>query len=124
MPAYQTMLGELNKFLSPPASEELDPELFAPGRDFTEAADVLGVTRMEGVSGYIEKMPDAIIQSLRAAIYSALARSPRMAVTVAWAPGYDFELNVWEAPGTSETPGGVTILLKSRYPSDAHPVTG
>ena len=123
MPAYQTMLGELNKILGDPR-ERPDGvvEMFAPGREFTEAADALGVTRMEGVGGYIEKMPPSIIESLRAAIYSGLTRN--MAVTVSWAPAYDYEVNVWEAPGTDETAGGITVLLKSRYPKDAHPISG
>ena len=119
MPAFQTMMGELNKHL-----DTIDPELFAPDREFTEAADELGVTRMAGVAPYINTIPVAVAHSMRAAIYSALTREPRMAVTIAWAPGYDFEVDIWEAPGTSETPGGVTILFKSRYPSDAHPISG
>jgi len=28
---------------------------------------------------------------------------------------------MWFAPDTPPTQGGITILLKSRYPTDAHP---
>jgi len=30
-------------------------------------------------------------------------------------------LTIWHSPDTPPTKGGITILMKSRYPSDAHP---
>jgi hypothetical protein len=36
-------------------------------------------------------------------------------VTFAWAPAYDWEITVWDAPC------GVTVLIKSRYPADGVP---
>jgi len=31
---------------------------------------------------------------------------------------------VWQAPDTKTTKGGITVLIKSRYPDDAHPIKG
>jgi hypothetical protein len=31
-------------------------------------------------------------------------------------------MTVWQAPDTKNTKGGITVLLKSRYPSDEHPL--
>jgi hypothetical protein len=53
-------------------------------------------------------------------IRSAVARS--MPITFAWAPGYDYELSVWDVADTADTAGGITVLLRSRYPADPHPL--
>jgi hypothetical protein len=42
-------------------------------------------------------------------------------ITFSWTPGYDFELTIWDAPDTGRTHGGITVLLKSRYPGDTRP---
>lgn len=70
---------------------------------------------------YLKSWPEGLREVLRAAIRSAVHRSPRMPVTIAWAPGYDFEVNVWEAPATADSPGSMTILMRGRYPADRHP---
>ncbi len=47
-----------------------------------------------------------------------------MPVTIAWAPGYDYKLNVWDVSSTDDTLGGLTLLVETRYPDDAHPING
>ena len=64
----------------------------------------------------------AIIIGLRSIIHHALSTTPPTQVTFAWAPGYDFEMTVWQAPDTKTTKGGITVLVKSRYPADTHPL--
>ena len=100
MPAYQAFLGKLNPLLVPGTEGALNPELFAPDQPWTDAADAAGITEGTTVSNIISAIPASVAEAMRAAIYSALTRD--LAVTVAWAPSYDFELNVWEAPGNSE----------------------
>ena len=63
-------------------------------------------------------------EALRAIIYQALSTTPPTQITFAWAAGYDFELSVWQAPDTKTSKGGITVLLKSRYPDDKHPIAG
>ena len=70
---------------------------------------------------YLKSWPEGLREVLRAAIRSAVHRSPRVPVNIAWAPGYDFEINVWEAPATADSPPSMTILMRGRYPADRHP---
>ena len=121
MPFLQTVLTKLNALSAPDLINEIDPELFAPGTRLHEAVDVLGdVPR--GYAEYLQTLPPAISEACRAVIFSALTREPRQPITFAWAPGYDFELQLWDVSDTDQSPGGITLLLKSRYPSDPHPL--
>jgi hypothetical protein len=67
------------------------------------------------VQSYLKKIPGSLSESLRATIYSALTSKPAKPVTFAWAPGYDFELNVWDYGC------GVTVLMRGRYPAERMP---
>ena len=72
---------------------------------------------------YFAHMPGAIHESLRSVIHHALSTNPPTQITFAWAPAYDWELTVWQAPDTRHTKGGITLLIKSRYPDDKHPIS-
>ena len=61
-------------------------------------------------------------EAIRAVIFDALGTKPPTPITFAWAPGYDFEVSIWQAPDTRTSRGGITILIKSRYPDDNHPL--
>jgi hypothetical protein len=52
--------------------------------------------------------------AVKAALASAVQR--QVPVTVAWAPAYDFEVQLWE--GGAADPYGLTVLLRSRNPGD------
>jgi|SwirhisoilCB3_FD_contig_31_10852053_length_447_multi_3_in_0_out_0_1 hypothetical protein len=67
---------------------------------------------------YVRDMPGAIREGIRAVIYQALTATPPRSIVFAWAPAYDYELNVWDAPC------GITLFYKSRYPADARPTAG
>jgi len=67
---------------------------------------------------YARDMPGAIQEGIRAVIYQALTATPPRSIIFAWAPAYDYELNVWDAPC------GITLFYKSRYPADARPTAG
>jgi hypothetical protein len=73
---------------------------------------------------YLNDIPGGMQEAIRATIYYALSTKPATQITFAWAPGYDYELSMWQAPDTKTSRGGITILIKSRYPDDKHPVKG
>ncbi|HVI32285.1 hypothetical protein [Phenylobacterium sp.] len=127
MPMLQTVLGELNVHMGREKIRELAKrkDMFAPGTDpdygfLMEAHPQLISAWQELLKG----MPLGIRTGLRAIIHHALSTSPPTQVTFAWAPNYDYEMTVWQAPDTKTTKGGITVLIKSRYPDDAHPIKG
>jgi hypothetical protein len=65
-------------------------------------------------------------ESLRALVFHNLTEREGgpIGMTFAWAPAYDWELGIWEAAGTPDSRGGITVLLNSRYPRDTIPVEG
>lgn len=126
MPMLQTFVGELNRQFAVDRIQSFAKERqqhFAPGQglDLTFLAQE-GTPLHRAWRSYLTKLPPSISESIRAVIHSALATSPPTQVTFAWAPGYDYELTIWQAPDTKETRGGVTVLIKSRYPADKHPI--
>lgn len=121
MPALQTLLTRLNRFGDAEVLSELDPALFEPGKRLSDAARELGYED-EGLLRYLDQLPVGVHEALRALIQSALTRPARQPITFAWAPGYDYELTIWDVSATPETPGGITVLLRSRYPADTHPL--
>jgi hypothetical protein len=123
MPYAQTLFGSFNARFRSDKLDDVPAELFEPGRSLSDATRELGGDRF-GMAGYIERLPPAIHDAIRAAIHSALSRSPRSAITFAWAPGYDYELGIWDVPATSTSPGGITLLVRTRYPDDRHPLGG
>jgi len=127
MPALQTVLGQLNTAFSRDEIDKLveKKEMFAPGKPL--AAGVVVQSRMalfKQWSDYLNHIPMSMQEAIRSIIYYALSTKPAIQITFAWAAGYDYELTIWHAPDTRATKGGITILIKSRYPDDAHPVSG
>jgi hypothetical protein len=125
MPIFQTVLGELNVHMGKDKINELAKKahLFAP--DAEPDYGFLMESHPKAVSAWQEhlgQMPPGIRLGLRAIIHHALTTTPPTQVTFAWAPGYDYEMTVWQAPDTTTTKGGITVLFKSRYPADAHPL--
>jgi hypothetical protein len=127
MPRMQTTLNALNTRMAHGPIREFSRthrDLFAPGEDFSHAlahsADIPAL--YDAFKEHLANIPGGISEAMRAAIHYALGTNPPTLVTLAWAPSYDFEIDIWQAPDTEETRGGITILLKSRYPDDAHPI--
>jgi hypothetical protein len=127
MPGLQTVLGELNTAFGRQGIRRMaeNREKFAPGNPL--AAGIV-VTPQHALydfySAFIKSMPESMQEAIRSIIYHALGTSPPTQITFAWAPGYDYELTVWHAPDTRNTRGGITVMLKSRYPDDKHPLDG
>jgi hypothetical protein len=125
MPVLQTMLCELNVHMGKDKIKEFAKrkDMFAPGKEpdysFLMAEHPRAV---DAWHKHLGNMPLGIRTGLRAIIHHALSTEPPTQITFAWAPGYDYEMTVWQAPDTKNTKGGITVLLKSRYPADTHPL--
>jgi hypothetical protein len=130
MPMMQTTLAGLNGAFSEPKITALaaQRDTFAPGQPLHEAlanhGAEPGTVLHRALREHLRKLPPAISECLRATIHHSLGTSPPTPVTFSWAPGYDHEVSVWQSPDTKQTRGGVTVLIKSRYPDDAHPLAG
>jgi hypothetical protein len=80
----------------------------------------LDVIERDEEEAFVAQMPPSM-QAAAMAIIRANVEGERKQMTVSWAPGYDWELTIWETKSTRASDGGITIQIKSRYPSDAHP---
>jgi hypothetical protein len=126
MPALQSVLGELNHAFSKNEIGKLATmrETFAPGKGLDTGLLVKkGTALHKAWTDYAAQLPGSFQETLRGIVYHALSTKPATQITFAWAPGYDYELTVWHAPDTKATRGGITVLVKSRYPSDKHPIS-
>jgi hypothetical protein len=124
----QMMVGRLSRLFSEPDIRTLADrrEVFAPGRRLSDAARTLRTAPdeiREQWIRFLDSMPRGIEEGLRSVMYHALSTSPPTEIAFAWAPGYDFELSIWQAPDTAKTRGGITVLFRTRYPDDQHPVS-
>jgi hypothetical protein len=102
MPMLQAVLGRLNRRFS--GQELLETrsrrEMWAPGKSLGQIARESRTAPPELLNGwatFLDTMPVAIQETIRAVAYAALSADPPVEVTFAWAPGYDFEVNVWQS---------------------------
>lgn len=122
MPALQTTLSKLNALSLPDRINDAESELFSPGRSLSDAVRALDM-EVDELAPYLDLLPVGLQEALRALIFSALTREGgRQPITFAWVPSYDYELKLWDVSETPATPGGITAILGSRYPTDAHPL--
>jgi hypothetical protein len=144
MPFMHAAIGHLNRMYGDPQflrenRETLLP-LYSPAANPAEAATAIGRSTQsmlgensplgESVQGVdparvasiLQEQPATIIEAQRAVVHRNLQREEPYGMTFAWAPGYDYEVNVWESPPTDASPGWITVLIKSRYPDDPHPL--
>lgn len=121
MPWIQRMATVANVQFGPGAIEQIDLAKLGPGTGLADIAASLGIATTGPEREYLNSWPAGLQEAVRAALYSAVNRDVRLPVTIAWMPGYDFEVTVAEAAGTSQSIGGMTILMRSRYPADVRP---
>lgn len=121
MPGFQLMVYRLNKLFEPDFIDQLNPELIAPGQSVEEALQAREVVQTNTELAYLMAWPEGIREAVRAVAYSALTRTPRVPITFAWAPAYDYEVTIWDVAGTAESRGGITILLGSPIPGASGP---
>lgn len=124
MSGLQTILGYLNGAFSREHIAELAAkrESFAPGKPLAAGVIIKEGTRLHALwVEYLALMPVSFQEAFRSVVYHALSTEPPTPIVFAWAPGYDYEMTMWHAPDTPPTKGGITLLMKSRYPVDKHP---
>jgi hypothetical protein len=119
MPALQTLFTQLNASFGPDSIRVLDIDMFDQERTL---ASMVSEEYQAVAADALDAIPSSIHDAIRAVLRSAVSR--QMPVTLAWAPGYDFRLSVWDVADTDQTQGGITVFLETRYPSDGHPITG
>jgi hypothetical protein len=118
MPGFARNIAELNRRLHPDNIKEFSQhrEAFEPGKKLDAglilAADDPGRRVFQL---YLDRLPEAIRDTVRNLIHGALSNTPPTPITFAWAPAYDYEMTIWQAEC------GITVLFRSRYPSDPRP---
>ena len=117
MPLFQAMAERANHAFNRYNIGKIEEAALTSG-SFGEAAGKLGIAENGSERAFLETFPPAIQEALRAVLRSALQRKPRLPVTFAWAPGYDFELLISEAKTVEGSMGGITVFVRSRYPHD------
>ncbi|HEY5106093.1 MAG TPA: hypothetical protein VII73_04875 [Caulobacteraceae bacterium] len=118
MPMYQKLVSHFNHAFHKDRIEESakKADMFAPGKRLDASFVVERDTKLHNsFQGYLDKLPGSFNEAIRGVIYHALSSHPPKPITLAWAPAYDFEMSVWESPC------GITIHYRSRYPADPHP---
>jgi hypothetical protein len=119
MPSFQAIVEKANRVLSYESLKKgtLDKADFEPGASLSQAAthyDVADPTTHE--PAVIDRLPLGTREALRALIYANLQRPEPYGITLAWAPGPDYELTIWEAAPTAGSRGGITVLIKTVVP--------
>src|SRR5579863_5261317 len=122
MPGLQATTGYLNALFGKQKIHGIVSQrnVFAPGTSLSAGITAIvdeDKPLFKALVPYVDNLPASFQEILRSTIYFALSTQPPTQIAFAWAPGYDFELSIWHAPDTSATRGGITVLLKSRYPS-------
>ncbi len=125
MPQMHMLVHKANFLFDPARIDEFPMGLFDElGEEgtFADAVRILELTAVPGELAYIDRWPVGQLSAVLAAIRSCLFRTPKMPITFAWAPGYDYEVTIWESAGVPVSPRGeMTIMFRSRYPGDPNP---
>jgi hypothetical protein len=125
MPALQVALGPLNERFNAGhvGNREINPpEVFAEGCQLSDLVESEEYIPKRAAVAFLEQMPPALHEAIRAVIREDLLRETPLPITFAWQPGYDWELTVNDVASTDETHGGITVIVRSRYPDDEHPL--
>jgi hypothetical protein len=125
MPHLQTVLGHLNHAFSRDNISKLAErrDAFESGKPFASGL-IYGpeMALHRHWVAYLNLIPKSIQEAIFGVIRHALSTNPPTPIVFAWAPGYDYEVTIWHAPDTRTSRGGITLLVKSRYPDDHHPL--
>lgn len=117
MPNFNAMVERANISFNRQDIGGVPKDLLAPGADFVEAARAAGIALNPADAAVLGAIPAGVTEAFRGALHSAIQRG--VPVQITWAPGYDYELSVWESKGTATTIGAMTVVLRTRYPGDA-----
>jgi len=118
MPAFQVMCSLANEAFAASRIHKIDPKILSAGAGLADIMDKLELVPHEAYRGYLSNWPAALQEAVRAAVFNAVSREPRMPVHFAWAPAYDYSVKIWEAHSTADSSAAMTILLESPYPGE------
>ncbi len=126
MPNMHNAVHATNDRLSPAKINQVsraDVDALGPNPSLLDMVKKFRLTNKAATLEFIGGWPAAQSAAAAAAIVSALTRRPRMPVTLAWLPGYDYKVTISESAGIPGSAGEMTIVLESRYPGDANNAT-
>lgn len=115
MPFLQKMSERANDLFNRDNIGNVQADRLA-AKSLGDLASGLGISRSKTEADYLDAWPQSLQAALIAVLQSAVQRQPRVPVTIAWSPGYDYEVNVWESQSIPNSIGAITILLRSPYP--------
>jgi len=121
MPYFEAILPRLNQLFTQEAIAEFPAELLDGAPTLVELMREIGAFRRDGEADFTSQMPPSMQEAIMAILRYNLQRNTRKQMIVSWAPGYDWELRIWETTTTDASAGGITLQIKSRYPADSHP---
>jgi hypothetical protein len=121
MPAYETMFVQLVLALEQEENLVKLRNLLATDRSLAEVINELELVTHPGQAAFIATTPDSIQAAIVAIVRQNLSRDTPKQMMFTWAPGYDWELRLWESTSSVISQGGITVQVRSRYPGDAHP---
>lgn len=124
MPRMQTAVSLLNAGFGPDRIGQIGHEAFSwdSGLTLSEGFLESGIELDAETIEFVEGWPSGLLASVKALIFENLQREGTVPITFAWAPAYDYEVSLWDVRDTSSSHGGVTVLFRSRYPDDPHPM--
>ena len=125
MPTFHAMARRANAALTREGLDGVDRDTFAAPGSLVAGLRALGVVDSDEEAAFLGAFPTGLQEAMRALLHDNLTSGAPLDVTVAWAPGYEDELSLWQVAGNDHTNGGITVLVKSRYPADrSAPGTG
>ncbi len=116
MPFMQAVVERANMAFNSKNIESVAPSLFEPGKDLLNAAMTLDVVQSVAERSHFSQWPRSIQEALRATLYDAVSRSPRVPVQMIWTPAAGFGIGIWEAAGVNGSFTAISVHLKSPMP--------
>ena len=122
MPAAQQMVEKANHAWNSDNLHKLKKEHFKSTKEMKKHTRKY-IAKNSAQQTIADALPEGLHEMLRSLYIHNLSRKVPLAIQFAWMPGYDWEIQVAECPGTAVSPGGITVIIRGRYPLDTHPST-
>lgn len=116
MPMFHSIVRHLNRQFDEDKIEKFakNVEEFGPGRKLNvEVLKFRDAALARRFQKYLDKLPDSHREMLRCLFSHALSASPPVPISFSWAPGYAYEMTVWEPEC------GIVVQFKSPVPRSA-----
>jgi len=120
MPFMQAMASRVNTEFSGDNLQAIDPDTFAQPGSLVSGLQSLGIVQSTAEANFLDSFPSGLKESVRAVLHDNLnpEAGNRLGVTVAWSPAYEDQVKIFQVADGEHSDGGITILVRSRYPSD------